>query len=132
MNQYRRANGREPLLIDDRLMRAAQSHSEAMSRHQLMTHQTKGEKKFQKRLTKEGYPQVYCSENIAQARGAELVHRLWSESPGHRKNLLGKKYTRVGIGVAGNFWTANYAQAAGPPNGNSSMPPPTQSYTGGF
>ena len=132
MNQYRRANGRELLLIDDRLMKAAQSHSEAMNRRQQMAHQTKGEKNFQKRLMKEGYPQVYCSENIARAQGAELVHRLWVNSPGHKKNLLGKKYTRVGIGLAGQYWTANYAQAVGPPNGGVSMPPPVQSYTGGF
>jgi len=103
-----------------------------MNRHQQMAHQTKGEKNFQKRLMKKGYPQVYCSENIARARGADLVHRLWTESPGHRKNLLGKKYTRVGIGLAGRFWTANYAQAVGPSHGGASMPPPVQSYTGGF
>lgn len=132
MNQYRRAQGRKPLLLDDRLMKAAQAHSEAMKRHQLMVHQTKGEKSFQKRLQKQGYPQVYCSENIAQARGAELVHRLWTESPGHRKNLLGKKYTRVGIGLSGGYWTANYAEAVGPPSGGGSMPPPAPSYTGGF
>lgn len=132
MNQYRLANGRELLLIDDRLMKAAQSHSEAMNRRQQMAHKTKGEKNFQKRLIKEGYPQVYCSENIARAQGAELVHRLWVGSPGHRKNLLGKKYTRVGMGLAGQYWTANYAQAVGPPSAGASMPPPVQSYTGGF
>lgn len=117
MNQYRRANGRKTLLPDARLMKAAQAHSEAMARHQLMVHQTAGEKSFQQRLRKQGYPQVYCAENIARARGAELVHRLWTESPGHRKNLMGKRYARVGIGLAGGYWTANYAEAVGPPSG---------------
>jgi len=132
MNQYRKQKGRAPLLIDDRLMRAAQSHSEAMNRHKNMSHVTKGEKSLPKRLQKVGYPQVYFSENIANARGAEMVNRLWTESPGHRRNLLGKRYTRVGIGLSGRYWTANYAEAVGPPSGTSSMPPPARSYTGSF
>ncbi|BDS07173.1 hypothetical protein NT6N_22130 [Oceaniferula spumae] len=127
MNQTRRAKGRSLLVIDPRLMRAAQEHSEAMNRHNELTHQTRGERDFQKRLMKQGYPQSWCAENIAQAPNAELTHRLWTESPGHLKNLLGKKYTRVGIGRSGQYWTANYAAEAGGVTADGSIPAPAVS-----
>jgi len=131
-NQSRRAKGLRELVIDPRLARAAQLHSEHMNRAQSLTHQTRGEADFQKRLMKQGYPQVWCAENIAQAPNALLVHRLWTQSPGHRKNMMGKKYTHVGFGRSGQFWTANYAQAAGSSGGGGSMPAPASSSYGGF
>ncbi|MBK1855362.1 CAP domain-containing protein [Verrucomicrobiaceae bacterium 5K15] len=132
-NASRREKGRPELVIDPRLARAAQKHAEAMNRAQQLTHQTQGEAGFQQRLMNEGYPQVWCAENIAQAPNAPLVHRLWMESPGHRKNMMGKKYTRVGFGRSGQFWAGNYAQAAGPVATESSpLPPPATSYTAGF
>ena len=131
-NQSRREKGRPTLVVDPRLARAAQLHSEAMNRAKSLTHQTRGEAGFQKRLMKQGYPQVWMAENIAQAPNAMLVHRLWMQSPGHKKNMLGKKYTRVGFGRSGQYWTANYAQAAGASGGGGNMPPPSRSYFGGF
>jgi len=118
MNQARRQRGRKPLVIDPRLTRAAQTHSNSMHKHGYFAHIGKDGSDFQKRLLRENYPRCYSAENLAIAFSPVHANRLWLNSPGHKKNLLGKKYTRVGIGIAGKYWTVNYAEPMGPIGGN--------------
>jgi hypothetical protein len=40
-----------------------------------------------------------CGENVAEADSAEDAHRVLMDSPAHRANMLGAKFTHVGIGV---------------------------------
>jgi len=77
-----------------------------MHKHGYFAHIGKDGSDFQKRLLRENYPRCYSAENLAIAFS------------GHKKNLLGKKYTRVGIGIAGKYWTVNYAEPMGPIGGN--------------
>ena len=80
-----------------------------MSKHSYFAHKGKDGSTFSKRMTKRGYPQVSAAENIAMAPNANTVLVLWEESRGHKKNMLGKKYSRVGIARTGNYWTAIFA-----------------------
>ena len=118
MNQSRRQKGRKPLVIDPRLTRAAQAHSNSMYKHNYFAHEGKDGSDFSKRMLREDYPRCYSSENLAIAFSPSHANRLWLNSPGHRKNLLGARYTRVGIGIKGKYWTANYAEPMGPIGGN--------------
>ena len=50
-------------------------------------------------LTKCGVSAV--GENVAyNYRTARQVHRAWMRSPGHRANILRKKFNRIGVGMA--------------------------------
>lgn len=47
-----------------------------------------------------GIPYHYAGENIAKGQlSAEEVLHDWMASSGHRKNILSRYYTRIGIGV---------------------------------
>lgn len=52
-------------------------------------------------LDKVGYNYVYAGENLAvNFFDSADVHRAWMNSPAHRENLLDKKFTEVGVGMA--------------------------------
>jgi hypothetical protein len=48
-------------------------------------------------------------ENVAYASSPARAHELLMNSPGHRANILGTRYTHVGVGVVnsgGTYWVA--------------------------
>ncbi len=52
-------------------------------------------------LDKVGYAYVYAGENLAvNFFDSADVHRAWMNSPAHRENLLDKKFTEIGVGMA--------------------------------
>lgn len=138
MNETRRKKGRKPLTIDSRLSRAAQLHSQEMNSRGIMSHTGKDGSNFDTRILRQGYPVSFSAENLARAPSAHWVNKMWIASPSHNKNLYGKSYTQVGIGKAGKYWTAVYAEAKGGKSiANSTgrsqtLPPPAISYAGGF
>lgn len=101
------------LSLDPRLILAASDHSDSMFHHQYFAHRGRGERDFQKRLLYRGYPRSSSAENIAMAPDPNQVYHLWLNSPGHRKNMLHKNYTRIGIARSGNYWTADFAAPDG-------------------
>ncbi len=110
MNESRQKKGRKLLHTDTRLMRAAQLHAEELNRRGMMDHKGSDGSDFVKRMQRQGYRRCYSAENLANAPSALWVNRMWLESASHKKNLFGKKYTRVGIGKAGRYWVAVYAE----------------------
>jgi uncharacterized protein YkwD len=49
-----------------------------------------------------------AGENIAQGqRTPQEVVQAWMNSPGHRKNILSRDFTHIGVGYEsqGNHWT---------------------------
>lgn len=108
-NQARAAKRLPPLSVDPRLTRAALDHSRSMSRHTYFDHVGRDGSNFQARMLRHGYPTTYCAENIAMAHDPGIVFQMWTQSQGHAKNMFNKKYARIGIGRAGNYWTAVYA-----------------------
>ena len=110
MNESRKKKGRKPLTLNPRLTRAAQLHSEDMNRRGVMSHTGSDGGNFVKRMQRQGYRLCYSSENLANAPSALWVNRMWVVSEKHKKNLFGKKYTHVGIGRSGRYWTAVYAE----------------------
>jgi uncharacterized protein YkwD len=58
---------------------------------------------FQTRLYGAGYPRTKAvGENLAMAGGCSVdvsgaVVNMWLNSPGHRRNLLSKRFRKVGV-----------------------------------
>ncbi len=106
VNLERRREGRQALLPDDRLGRAAQSYARELAGRGRLDHTSPvpGRHTFMDRLAAEGARPRMAGENLAlltetpRALPAHVV-QLWLDSPGHRANLLEPRFTCTGIGV---------------------------------
>jgi uncharacterized protein YkwD len=98
INGFRTAHGLRPLRVDAKLAFAARAHSRDMLRRGYFGHGA-----FPLRLHRFGVRTDPIGENIAWGVGArgearEVLH-LWIGSPGHRANLLGPHFHRIGLGM---------------------------------
>lgn len=96
-NAYRASKGLAPLVADGSLMVTAREQSRIMATRGSMRH---------------GFTRGWSAENIAwnQANPKEVT-RTWINSPGHRRNMLGR-FTRIGVGAMtagrGIYWTQQF------------------------
>jgi uncharacterized protein YkwD len=96
-NEARQNNGLAPLVIDCRLMGSARRHANRMARATSMYHSTG------------------VTENVATGQPfASDAVVVWLHSPGHRANILGRSYRRIGVaGVIGpdgrTYWVQQFA-----------------------
>ena len=79
------------LTIDPALSRIARLKSEDMRDNKYFAHTSP---------TKLGYAYTAAGENIAHHATVEKAQAALISSPGHRRNILSRGYTRVGVGVA--------------------------------
>jgi uncharacterized protein YkwD len=92
-NAHRAQRGLEPLVADPGLNEYAQAHADKMARKGLLVHSS-----MSNLAVKAGNGNV--GENIAWGQNSEEeVCRSWMKSPGHRANILSKRYKKVGFGV---------------------------------
>ena len=104
VNAYRQSQGAPPVRLDPVLMRAAAAHSKAMEASRTMSHEVGGE--FSTRLAAFGVGRVAAVENVAAGqRSLDQVMESWRNSSGHAANLRNPAMTRMGIAVAGGYWT---------------------------
>ena len=82
-NAARARHGLPPLAVDSQLMNGARNHARWMASRNSLQHGSG------------------VAENIAmgQSSASEAVSD-WMNSPGHRANILGSGYTRIGISLA--------------------------------
>jgi uncharacterized protein YkwD len=96
-NEARITNGLAPLVIDCRLMGSARRHARRLAREMAFYHSTG------------------VAENIATGQPfASDAVVVWLHSPGHRANILGRNYSRIGVAgfVAPNgktYWVQQFA-----------------------
>lgn len=82
-NAQRARHGLPPLAFDAQLMSSASRHAQWMASNRNLSH---------------GHG---VAENIAMGQGsAGEAMRSWMNSSGHRANILGSGYTRIGVAVA--------------------------------
>lgn len=110
-NQDRMRHGLPRLRADSLLSKAAQKHAEDMLRRNYFSHYSPEGKTPSDRFAAVG-GRNGAAENLLVLRdssliGAELGYkrlayfeRGWMSSPGHRQNLLDRRYGRFGFGVA--------------------------------
>jgi len=99
-NRERSIDGGQPLAVSKLLEQSAQKHADNMARQRTLSH-TLDNQDFLQRSEKEGYKFSAGGENIAEgALSSSDVVGMWMRSPGHKKNLLSRDYTEIGIGTA--------------------------------
>jgi uncharacterized protein YkwD/uncharacterized membrane protein required for colicin V production len=100
LNDERAHAGLKPLTTDPALVQAARLHSRDMLAQGYFAHVNNEGKSPADRARAAGVRFMATGENLALAPTVELAHRGLMESPGHRANILGAQWSRVGIGVA--------------------------------
>jgi uncharacterized protein YkwD len=104
-NKERSVRNAEPLKSDPVLQERAQKWAELMARRHSLTHS---------RLQLDGTPYSSMGENIAMGYPTiDSVMDGWMESPGHKRNILSKRYTHAGFGYAkakdgSPYWCAQF------------------------
>jgi hypothetical protein len=118
INQSRAESQLPPLAWDPALARAAKMHAAKIAGIVgVAEHQYPGEPDLQTRATMAGAKFVSIAENVAgSAPSADIVHKAWMMSPGHRRNILNPGYNAVGIAIAEDhgalFSVADFAHAS--------------------
>jgi len=99
VNQDRVTNGASPLPVDMELTGLARMKSADMIANNYFAHESPSLGKAAQMLKDHGYAFTSVGENIARSGSAEKAHAALMSSSGHRQNILGRQWTRMGIGV---------------------------------
>jgi len=101
-NKQRESKGMARLSIDKKLCEYAQSHADKMVEKNSMYHSSMSD--LRKVLDSN-----WVGENVAWGQKTEVdVVNSWMWSPGHRWNILGSNYKRVGFGMKKDVNNRNY------------------------
>ncbi|MEU4550448.1 uncharacterized protein YkwD [Micromonospora violae] len=113
VNAERAKAGCKALTINDKLMTAAQRHSQDQADHQNMSHTGSDGSNSGVRLDRVGYAWRTYGENVAwNQKTPAAVMDAWMNSSGHRANILNCAFTEIGVGIAssnGPYWTQVFA-----------------------
>ncbi len=120
VNRDRASHGLPPLVSDQILDRAAQSHAQDMLKRDYFAHRSpEGKTPRDRFLSFGGQPSVGVGENIYFYQDPRLtgisreVTRMfqqgWMNSAGHRKNILNRNYRGFGYGVVYGTGARQYA-----------------------
>jgi uncharacterized protein YkwD len=106
VNSIRRSHGLRALSISLALSAAAAYHSRQMIVHGFFEHESRGGGAFWKRVEcfygSAGFRAWEVGENLAYGSpdlSAAATVRMWMNSPGHRENLLSRRWREIGLGV---------------------------------
>ena len=98
-NQTRKSRGLRLLCVHPALTKAARAHSADMIRKDYFGHGSVGT-----RLKRHGYKWRTYGENIAWGSGRYAspanTFRRWMDSPGHKANILNRRFREIGVGTA--------------------------------
>jgi uncharacterized protein YkwD len=101
VDDERRHAGRQPLTVDFRLDAAAQRHADDMLARSYFAHRDPDGKTVRERGREAGFDWSAIGENIAEGQqSVKEVVESWMRSAGHRENILDRRYTRTGVGLA--------------------------------
>jgi uncharacterized protein YkwD len=92
MNHERVERDRHKLRLRPKLTRLARRHSRAMAAEGTIFHSDLGD-------TVSGLSWSIAGENVGMGPSIRGLHNAFMESPGHRANVLERRYRRVGVGV---------------------------------
>ncbi|VAW34073.1 hypothetical protein MNBD_CHLOROFLEXI01-3172 [hydrothermal vent metagenome] len=99
INVERVAAGCNPLQVNNKLVAAAQGHSEDMALNDFFSHTGSNGSSPGDRIAAEGYSYSTWGENIAAGYAtAGAAVNGWVNSPGHLANLLNCNYQETGVG----------------------------------
>jgi uncharacterized membrane protein required for colicin V production len=99
LNRSRIEAGLDPLAWSAPLASVGDEHATEMYVQGYFSHTSPVTGTVADRVDDAGVPFLVVGENLALAATARTVHEGLMDSPGHRANILGERFTRVGIGV---------------------------------
>lgn len=99
LNQDRIANGLPALTLDPSLCQIARAKSRDMNDLNYFSHTSPTYGSTSQMLKHFGYSFTSVGENIAHHATVEKSQAAFMSSTGHRRNILGSQWTKVGIGV---------------------------------
>jgi uncharacterized protein YkwD len=118
VNAVRKKAGLDVLRPNSLLGKAAQGHAEDMLTRGYFAHESPSGTTVRERSRKAGYDWTAIGENIAFGQtSVDEVITTWMDSPGHRKNILSRNFTEMGVGLALGkgkdgkyqvFWVQNF------------------------
>ncbi|MEY2443389.1 MAG: hypothetical protein QOJ46_2815 [bacterium] len=109
VNAERTARGLVPLSSNAQLGKAAQNYSQAMVRERFFDHVSPNGSTLLSRVRRgtaylRGARRYALGENIAWGSGEyaspQETVKGWMESPGHRANILNRRFRHIGVGIA--------------------------------
>lgn len=107
-NQQRKKNGLPALQLDTKLSNVAQMKSQDMQKNGYFSHTSPTYGSPFDMMRDFGVSYRTAGENIAQGqRTPQEVVNAWMNSEGHRRNILNRNFTHIGVGYesAGHHWT---------------------------
>ena len=99
VNQDRAANGLPALTLDPELSSLARMKACDMNQNNYFAHESPTYGSAADMLTRFGYNYNGVGENIAHHATVEKAEAAFLSSEGHRRNIMGSQWDRVGIGV---------------------------------
>lgn len=113
-SEARASSGLGPLSCDAQMTLVARAHSQDMCDRGYFSHTALDGRSPFDRMREGGVRFGAAGENIAQGqRSASEVHAAWMGSSGHRMNILGGGYRRIGVGLSEcggrMYWTQVFA-----------------------
>lgn len=120
VNAFRRLHALPPLVADEGLRAVMEDHlSRLIPDAALSHHDTEGRGPAE-RLSEAGIEVIAFAENLGRHSRLDLLLEKLTESPAHRKNLLGAHLTHLGVGVlrheSANGWIVGQLFATFPPS----------------
>lgn len=106
VNAERRRRGLRPLRYDRRLAKAASRHARDMVRNRYFSHDSPDGRDFVERIMRTRYVRSrrggwVLGENLAWGSGSlaspRAIVRAWMRSPGHRRNVLNRRFREIGV-----------------------------------
>lgn len=99
INEDRQQNNRTTLPLDQELSRLARMKSLDMLTNKYFAHTSPTLGSAAQMLKDNGYSFSGVGENIAHHANVLKAHAAFMSSSGHRQNILGSQWTKVGVGV---------------------------------
>lgn len=114
INAFRRKHGLKPLVLDQRLNKAAAMQARDQARRGAIGHKGADGSKPRQRAERAGYKPNLTAENVASGQKSfSQAMRGWERSPDHKRNLLLPSAEAAGIAVSYRNGRAYYTLVLG-------------------
>jgi len=109
-NEQREENNLPAFHQNTLLQLAAQNKAEDMAKRDYFSHYDPEGRRFTHFVKQAGYDYMYTGENLAvKFKTSEKVIQKWMESLTHKANILGERYSEIGVGVAEGLYKGEKA-----------------------
>jgi uncharacterized protein YkwD len=114
INAFRRRHGLKPVVLDQRLSRAAAAQAQTQARRGKIGHQSADGSKPWDRAKRAGYAAHLTAENVASGQKSfSEAMRGWERSAPHKRNLLLPDAQAAGVAVSYRNGRAYYTLVLG-------------------